>query len=78
MVTHSSILVLRIQWTEEPGVHGVTKNWTNTFTFTTLISRGIGIQIQVIPTAKPKLWLEGQENADLLFVLGLRCYFWPF
>ena len=29
MATHSSILVWRIPWTEEPGglVHGVTKSW---------------------------------------------------
>ena len=31
MITHSSILVWRIPWTEEMGatVHGVPKNWTH-------------------------------------------------
>ena len=30
MATHSSVLVWRIPWTEEPGelAHGVTKSWT--------------------------------------------------
>ena len=28
MATHSSILAWRVPWTEEPGVHGVTKSWT--------------------------------------------------
>ena len=28
MATHSSTLVWKIPWTEGPGVHGVTKSWT--------------------------------------------------
>ena len=27
MATHSSILAWRTPWTQEPGVHGVTKSW---------------------------------------------------
>ena len=36
MATYSSILAWRIQWTEEPSGHGVTKSWTrlSDFTFT--------------------------------------------
>ena len=41
MATHSRILVWRIPWTEEPGVHGVTKSRTRlsdfTFTFTLVL-----------------------------------------
>ena len=28
MATHSSIPAWRIPWTEEPGVHSITKSWT--------------------------------------------------
>ena len=39
MATHSSILALRIPWTEEPEratVHGVAKSWTRLSDFTSL------------------------------------------
>ena len=36
MATHSNTPAWKIPWTEEPGVHGVTKSWTqlSDFTFT--------------------------------------------
>ena len=35
--THSSILAWKIPWTEEPGVHGVAKSWTQLSDFTIYI-----------------------------------------
>ena len=44
MVTHSSTLVWKIPWTEEPGkatVHGITKSCTRLSNFTFFLSLGL-------------------------------------
>ena len=62
MATHSSILAWRIPWTEEPGVHGVTKSQIrlSTHFFKHDCSSHNKVQAYVFATVvKPGLCLSG-------------------
>ena len=43
MAIHSSTIALKIPWTEEPGVHVVTKSWSQLSDFTFFLSFEINL-----------------------------------
>ena len=57
MATHSSILVWRIPWTEEPGrlhtVHGIAKSWTQLGTSRTRGHWSATNHLRILPTTQP-------------------------
>ena len=66
MATHTSILVYRIPWTEEPGgtVHGVAKSWprlTEGLTYTYLLKTSISCSKE-LKFELPR-WLSGKDTA---------------